>query len=223
MRASSVADAAALSGTGTLAFTVVGSPRRRRGPGPAIVAAVADRAGVEDLFGAARAGSPEARPELYCVVRPQLFRFARVRLATDEQAEEAVSETMARAIAGQHRYRPGSGATAWMVGICRNVVYETYRAGGRVQVTDPDVLARTDGPSSDAGPAERVLADAEGKGLLAAFARLSPEDQEVLTLRVVAGLDTPEVAAAMGKRAGAVRMAQSRALGRLRVLIEEDA
>lgn len=186
------------------------------------MSSVADRAGVEDLFGAARAGNAQAWADLYCIVRPQLFRFARMRLVTDDQAEEAVSETMARAIAAHHRYRPGSGATAWMVGICRNVVYETYRAGGRVRVTDPDVLASADDPSADAGPAERVLANDERKGLLAAFAQLSPEDQELLTLRVVVGLDTPEVAATLGKRAGAVRMAQSRALGRLRLLVEED-
>ncbi len=59
--------------------------------------------------------------------------------------------------------------------------------------------------------------DATGKvEVRAAFDRLSPEDQEVLELRVVAGLSAAGVAQATGRAAGAVRMAQSRALSRLR-------
>ena len=50
----------------------------------------------------------------------------------------------------------------------------------------------------------------------AAFERLGDEDREVLELRVVAGLSAEEVGNVLGKRAGAVRMAQSRALERLR-------
>ena len=55
----------------------------------------------------------------------------------------------------------------------------------------------------------------------AAFARLSPEEQELLELRVVAGLSSDGAASVLGKRPGAVRMAQARALGRLRVMMEE--
>ena len=49
-----------------------------------------------------------------------------------------------------------------------------------------------------------------------AYTRLSDDDREVLDLRVVAGLSADEVAAVLGKQPGAVRMAQSRALERLR-------
>lgn len=54
-----------------------------------------------------------------------------------------------------------------------------------------------------------------------AFRRLSPEDQEVLELRVVAGLSADGVGEVLGRRSGAVRMAQSRALGRFRGYFEE--
>ena len=54
-----------------------------------------------------------------------------------------------------------------------------------------------------------------------AFGRLRAEDQELLELRVVAGLSAEQVAAVQGRRAGAVRMAQSRALSRLRELLAE--
>jgi Sigma-70, region 4 len=46
-----------------------------------------------------------------------------------------------------------------------------------------------------------------------AFARLTTEEQEALELRVIAGLSAQEVAAVQGRRSGAVRMAQHRAIG----------
>jgi len=69
--------------------------------------------------------------------------------------------------------------------------------------------------------ASYVLRDERAKDVRAAFSRLSPADREVLELRVVGGLNADDVALALGKRAGAVRMAQSRALARLRDELQE--
>jgi RNA polymerase sigma-70 factor (ECF subfamily) len=55
----------------------------------------------------------------------------------------------------------------------------------------------------------------------AAFAQLRPDEQELLELRVLGRLDSRETAALLGKKPGAVRMAQSRALERLRTLMQE--
>lgn len=52
--------------------------------------------------------------------------------------------------------------------------------------------------------------------LRVAFAGLPEPDRELLGLRVVACLDAETTARVLGKRPGAIRMAQSRALGRLR-------
>ena len=71
-------------------------------------------------------------------------------------------------------------------------------------------------------PLDGVLADEESGQMRAAFARLDSSDREVLELRVVAGLTSEEAAAVLGKRPGAVRMAQNRALARLRKLLEEE-
>ena len=54
-----------------------------------------------------------------------------------------------------------------------------------------------------------------------AFERLAPEERELLELRVQGGLSSEEVGVLLGKRPGAVRMAQARALQRLRREWEE--
>ncbi len=54
-----------------------------------------------------------------------------------------------------------------------------------------------------------------------AFDQLSESERELLELRVVAGLSSDEVAKALSMRPSAVRMAQMRALEKLRSLMVE--
>jgi RNA polymerase sigma-70 factor (ECF subfamily) len=96
------------------------------------------------------------------------------------------------------------------------VVIDAQRA--QAQRAEP----RPSDPPVDApGPLDHVLGAEEAAALRAAFCRLSDEDREVLELRVVAGLSSDQTAEVLGKRPGAVRMAQARALERLRALMEE--
>src|SRR6185369_6180891 len=129
-------------------------------------------------------------------------------------------EAMARAVARIDRFTwEGAGFDAWLFGILRNVVHDAQRAIRRRASADDDV----DIPSLEPGPLDHMLGAEEATALRAAFRRLSASDQEVLELRVVAGLSSEEVAQVIGKRPGAVRMAQARALERLRELLMETA
>ena len=125
---------------------------------------------------------------------------------------------MTRAVAAIDRFTwKGAGFDGWMFGICRHVVLDAQRALGRQQGGGVPERA-----ALDADPVDDVLHAEEADAVRAAFARLDPDDRELLELRVVAGLSSDDTAAVLGKRAGAVRMAQSRALQRLRKLMEES-
>jgi RNA polymerase sigma-70 factor (ECF subfamily) len=164
------------------------------------------------LVAQARAGDGDAWETLYRRAYPRLLAYALRRLDADG-ARDAVSETIARAVANVGRYRPvaGSGGfDGWLFGICRHVVLDAQRAAGR----------RGYGPPPEgvfhADPAEGLVSIEEAAAVRQAFTLLSDADRELLELRVVAGLSAEEVAATLGRRPGAVRMAQSRALARLR-------
>ncbi len=164
----------------------------------------------------ARESDPDAWEELYVRSYPRLHDYARRRLPTREEADDAVSEAFARAYAGIQRFRwRGAGFDGWMYGILRNVILESHRERVRppMQWFDP--------AGEEPGPIEYVLAREEGSELRAAFARLGAEEREILELRVVGGLDAKQAGKVLGKRPGAVRMAQSRALTRLRTLMLE--
>lgn len=180
-----------------------------------------DDAALRFLVARAARSDADAWEQLYRRSYSRLFAFARRRLDSDAAADDAVSETMLRALARIGTFRwEGGGVDAWLYGILRNVIHETYRKEHRTQTTSnlPEHADLTHGE-----PVSALVASDGRAEIRAAFDRLSPEDREVLELRVVAKLSAQGVATATGSTPGAVRMAQSRALGRLRTHYEAVA
>jgi RNA polymerase sigma-70 factor (ECF subfamily) len=162
-------------------------------------------------------GDPSAWEQLYRRAHPKLLAFARRRLSPD-QAADAVADTFLRALTDLDRFdrRPGR-FEPWLFGIARHVIADAHRASARRLR-----LVRSDGPVPPAGPLESVLDGEEALAARRAFERLSPADQELLELRIIAGLSTDDVATVLGKQAGSVRMAQSRAIARLRAEMQQE-
>lgn len=173
-----------------------------------------DDAATADLVERAKRGEGDAWERLYQRIQPRLLAYASRRLDR-ETARDAVAETMSRAVASIDRFRwRGASFDAWLFGILRHVVIDAQRAAGRPPALEAEGTAPVE-------PLDIVLAGEEAAAVRAAFGRLSPDERELLELRVVARLSAEEAAAVLGKRPGAVRMAQSRALARLRHLMED--
>jgi RNA polymerase sigma-70 factor (ECF subfamily) len=174
----------------------------------------------EQLVRAARRGDQHAWDVLLRSLYPRLRAFAANRIPTPF-VEDVVSETMTRAVAGVHRFRAGpSGFEGWVFGIARNVVVDHYRGSARER---HHAVNRSAGdPAVVEQPGDAMVLGEEQARVRRCFARLSASERELLELRVIAGLSSEQVAAVLGKRSGAVRSAQSRALSRLRQLMEQD-
>lgn len=170
---------------------------------------------VHALVMLARDGDDAAWELLFRRSYPRLLAYAARRLPTAEMAKDAVSETMTRAVANIDRLRfDGAGFDAWMYGIARYVVIDSQR---RMWREVPGVVP--DAADVRPLPSDQALQGEDSDEVRAAFAQLNSTDQEVLELRVVANLSIEEVSSVMGRRPGAVRMAQSRALERLRSIM----
>lgn len=175
-----------------------------------------------EVVGAARVGDEEAWESLYRRLYPRLRGYL-VRRVGPAGADDAVSETMARAIAGISQFRDGpAGFDGWLFGIARRVAADHHRRMGR-QRRQLDaghrVVARPDGD----GSVEHLVRADDHRAVRFHFERLSPAERELLELRVVAGLSADETAVVLGKRSGAIRTAQSRALARLRQMMQQDS
>ncbi len=163
------------------------------------------------VVGRATRRDPDAWEHLYRRSYTRLFSYARRRLPDEDAAEDAVSETMARALDNIDGFSwQGAGFDGWLYGIARNVILEAGRRWRR------HVDEVTDQPTVERGPEDEIIARDQAAAMRVAFERLAPEERELLELRVHSGLSSEEVGTRLGKRAGAVRMAQARALRRLR-------
>jgi RNA polymerase sigma-70 factor (ECF subfamily) len=166
------------------------------------------------LVEAAKAGDEEAWTCLYRRVFPRLRGFVARRVGPGE-VEDVVADIMVRAVVGIDRFQwEPSGFEAWLFGIARRACADHHRREAR-----RPVKGRDEGVA-DTDPGEALERADEHARLRGRFAMLSPAEQELLELRVVAGLSAEATARVLGKRAGAVRTAQSRALAHLRELME---
>ena len=70
-----------------------------------------------------------------------MFAYARRRVASDEAADDAVSEAMTQALKKIDRFTwQGAGFDAWLYGILRNVVLEQHRRRGATRRRSPPSL-----------------------------------------------------------------------------------
>jgi RNA polymerase sigma-70 factor, ECF subfamily len=118
------------------------------------------------------------------------------------------------------RYRDmGRPFASFVLGIAAHKVADALRIAARVAVPTQDL---PDGPDDRPGPEDTVVAYLEAERARVLLRRLPERLRELLVLRVLAGLSAEETGHKLGMSAGAVRVAQHRALARLRVIAHEE-
>jgi RNA polymerase sigma-70 factor, ECF subfamily len=174
------------------------------------------------LVSAARGGDGAAWEALYRSIYPRLRAFF-VRRVGPEHADDAVSETMARAVASIGRFQwTDAGFDGWVFGIARHVSVDHHRHLDRTRRYRHIGRLFPGGRSDGTMPVDHDLVIDDDQALIRQlFTRLTPAEQEVLELRVIAGLSAEQVGEVLGRKPGAVRTAQSRALAHLRELMEQ--
>jgi RNA polymerase sigma-70 factor (ECF subfamily) len=110
---------------------------------------------------------------------------------------------------------------AYVFGIAAHKVADVARGAARAStpIPMPDVPDRPDGHP---GPEEAVLRGIEASRARRLLARLPVDQRRLLLLRVVTGLSAEETGYVLDMTPGAVRVAQHRALARLRQLAAKD-
>lgn len=174
----------------------------------------------DEVLRAARLGDEAAVGRLWRAFNPPLVRYLRVRHG--EAADDVASETWLRASQSLARFEGDEGDfRAWFFTLARAASVDWYRRTGRrpAVATDPSELL--DQVSRD-DPASDVLDAVATEHALALLRRLSPDQADVIALRVVAGLDVDRVSEIVGKRAGTIRVLQHRGLRRLAEILEHE-
>jgi RNA polymerase sigma-70 factor, ECF subfamily len=165
------------------------------------------------------AGDQDALREVLETIRPIVVRYCRARVGVTERsglsADDVAQEVCLAAITALPRYCDrGRPFLAFVYGIAAHKVADAHRAAGRELAHPTDSVPER--RSAEAGP-EQMAIEADSVARMNELLEVLPEKQrEILIMRVVVGLTAEETASAVGSTAGAVRVAQHRALARLK-------
>jgi len=169
-----------------------------------------------DLVGA-RCREPAAVTRVYTAYAPALFRFFVAAVGDRPTAEDLTGDVFKSAIEGLPRFRgPVEALGGWLFSIAHHDLSDYRRRLARHLVQPLDDLFEEAALAAGADdPEELAIERIEGERVLAALRQLSPDQREVLLLRMAAGLTAPEVAAIVGKTTGAVKALQHRGVASL--------
>ncbi|MCP2343488.1 sigma-70 family RNA polymerase sigma factor [Actinomadura rupiterrae] len=169
----------------------------------------------------AREGDAEAFGRLYDRYLDLVYRYVYYRVGSHSLAEDLCSETFLRAWRRMADFNwQGKDFGAWLVTIARNLVADHFKSGRyRLEVCTADLL-EPERPQE--GPERAVLDSITHRAVLAAVRRLGEEQRQCVVLRFLHGLSVAETAVVMGKKTGAVKALQYRAVRSLTRMLPED-
>jgi len=175
--------------------------------------------GLNHLGTRAVQGEDGAMDSLLREVRPMVVRYCRARLArvsglahySDDVAQEVCVALLSALPRYEDRGRPFA---SFVYGIAAHKVADTLRVAGRVETVPTDTLPERadDGP----GPEEAAVRVIETQKARELLDELPEQQRRLLVMRVIVGLTADETGHVLGMSAGAVRVAQHRAIARLR-------
>jgi RNA polymerase sigma-70 factor, ECF subfamily len=176
------------------------------------------RGNLDAVAAAASAGDTAATDELLSYLRPIMVRFCRTKLgrvrpisSADDVAQEVCIAVFRALPTYQHLGRP---FLSFVFGVAAHKVADVHRAAARDRslptAETPDTIISAENPEEIALRRELVEQTSD------LLQTLLPRQREIVVMRVVLGMSAQETADAVGTTPDAVRVAQHRALNRLR-------
>jgi RNA polymerase sigma factor (sigma-70 family) len=172
----------------------------------------------ERLLAAARAGEHAAWRDIYAGLAPSVLGYLRARGASDP--ENVAGEVLLQVVRDLPSFEgPARAFRAWVFTIAQHRLVDEHRRDSRrpqQAPLEPAEHAEPPGGDVELEAMERIALDRVTRIL----AELSPEQRDVLLLRIVGDLSLEEVARVVGKRTGAVKQLQRRGLAAVRRQLE---
>jgi len=163
---------------------------------------------------------PNAFGELYDCFVERVYRYLYFRTGSHPEAEDLTEQVFLKAWEAVGRYRwQGRPFVAWLYRLARNCHIDHVRTQRPTTSLNNDAR-----PIEIASPGAAVeLARTLDADLLAhALSELTVDQQQVIVMKFIDGLDNEQIAQSMDKREGAIRALQMRALMSLRRVLESQ-
>src|SRR5262245_46551543 len=180
---------------------------------------------IRELTTRAADGQPAAIESLLRQIRPMVLRYCRARLGRisghHHVADDVAQEVCIALVSALPRYRDmGRPFTSFVYGIASHKVADAVRSAANLAIPTEYL---PDAPDDRPGPEETAVTFLEAERARGLLDRLPDQQRDLLVLRLLAGLTAQETGNELGMSAGAVRVAQHRALARLRAIVHEES
>lgn len=190
----------------------------------------------EELLDAYHGGEEDAFRLFHARHAARVRAYARKKGFAGAQADDIVQEVFLRLHRNIDRYERGRPAMPWFFALTRNVVFDALRKKGHRTFVSWDesieggppardgALAAPPDPSAPFFPSAPSVPDGHPKDEALAHARerLSPQQREVLDMRIVDERSFKEISDRTGRSEVSLRKAYSRALALLRAFLKEE-
>jgi RNA polymerase sigma-70 factor, ECF subfamily len=167
-------------------------------------------AAIRALVERAQKGDRAALEELYLIHFDRIYSYLHMSVGNRHDAEDLTTQTFLKMLEAIGRFRFQSAPfSAWLFRIAHNLAMDHFRAARRWQPEEevPEQPGEAE-PSAEA----QALQSIGRQSMLELIEDLSPEQQQVLTLKFVFNFPNGDVATILGKTEGAVKSLQHRAL-----------
>ncbi len=174
----------------------------------------------ETLIGKSQAGDASAFGELYDAYVAKIYRFILFRVGhRKEEAEDLAHQVFMNAWQNMSRYESrGFPFSSWLYRIASNAVidfYRTHRTHIDIDTVPEEMVVELSNVSTELNNQLNM------HHVRIALTKLEPEHQNVLIMRFIDDLSTKEIAIALEKSEGAIRVIQHRALKQLKQYVDE--
>lgn len=167
-----------------------------------------------------RNGDQDAYAELVTRYQAIAARTAYVITGTAADAEDVAQDAFVKAYYALDRFRAGAPFRPWLLRIVANEAINRRKAAGRRPTVGLSVVEDRASGDTALSPEASALARERRELVLEALRRMREEDRLVIAYRYFFDLSEIEMAEALGVARGTVKSRLSRAIARLRVVME---
>ncbi|MFC1955456.1 RNA polymerase sigma factor [Chloroflexota bacterium] len=171
---------------------------------------------VETLVEHAAAGDGEAFGHLYDVYADRIYRHIYYRTSNVEDARDLTQEVFIKAWQGLPKYkRTKTPFFGWLFTISHNRIIDYYRTKRDFAYLNNEVIME----DRKKGPDKLVEEQFTQQEVRRAIIQLPEDQQQVIFMSFIEGLEYSEIAAALNKSEGNIRVIVHRALKRMREIL----
>ncbi len=166
----------------------------------------------------AQKGDPESFGKLYDTYVSPIYRFVYLKTSHKEDAEDLTHQVFLNAWQNIKNYKfQGFPFSSWLYKIASNSVIDYYRTRKHylnIETISEDKVAE----NFETG---NILDDSfDLQSVKNALSQLEPAQQNVIIMKFVNDMSNKEIAVALNKNEGAIRVIQHRALKQLKTILE---